>query len=274
MDPRSRKRTPAGSRFPRTRGDGPVGGALYRSLSPFPPHARGWTRPPTPNRRWLPVSPARAGMDPSPEPRESPDLVVSPARAGMDPCSRSLPTNLTRFPRTRGDGPAGDLGDVNRFLFPPHARGWTRSHREMPLDVRVSPARAGMDPPPSSVFEDKIGFPPHARGWTRGRAARRHPEQVSPARAGMDSNRPVGESGRVFGDSVVATAILERPLHRSHLITICGEATGFARSVAAASSGAPPASCPPPPRAHNGEPAKGNAVNVRTLRGGPVLSVA
>ena len=55
-------------------------------------------------------------------------------------------------------------------------------------------------------------------------------EGVSPARAGMDSNRPVGESGRVFGDDVVATAILERPLHHSHLITIRGEATGFARS--------------------------------------------
>ena len=34
---------------------------------------------------------------------------------------------------------------------------------------------------------------------------------------------PVGEWGRVFGDDVVATAILDRLLHHSHVITIRGE---------------------------------------------------
>lgn len=37
------------------------------------------------------------------------------------------------------------------------------------------------------------------------------------------SNRPVAEWGRVFGDAVVATAILDRMLHHSHVITIRGE---------------------------------------------------
>ena len=37
------------------------------------------------------------------------------------------------------------------------------------------------------------------------------------------SNQPVGNWGEVFGDAVVATAILDRLLHHSHVITIKGE---------------------------------------------------
>jgi len=36
----------------------------------------------------------------------------------------------------------------------------------------------------------------------------------------VTSNRAVGEWGTVFGDAVVATAILDRLLHHSHVITI------------------------------------------------------
>ena len=39
----------------------------------------------------------------------------------------------------------------------------------------------------------------------------------------LTSNRPVGEWGTVFGDAVVATAILDRLLQHSHVITIRGE---------------------------------------------------
>lgn len=39
----------------------------------------------------------------------------------------------------------------------------------------------------------------------------------------ITSNRPVSEWGEVFGDSVVATAILDRLLHHSHVVTIRGE---------------------------------------------------
>lgn len=39
----------------------------------------------------------------------------------------------------------------------------------------------------------------------------------------LTSNRSVGEWGEVFGDPVVATAILDRLLHHSHVITIRGE---------------------------------------------------
>lgn len=39
----------------------------------------------------------------------------------------------------------------------------------------------------------------------------------------ITSNRSVGEWGEVFGDPVVATAILDRLLHHSHVVTIRGE---------------------------------------------------
>jgi DNA replication protein DnaC len=39
----------------------------------------------------------------------------------------------------------------------------------------------------------------------------------------LTSNQPVGNWGAVFGDSVLATAILDRLLHHSHVITIKGE---------------------------------------------------
>jgi len=39
----------------------------------------------------------------------------------------------------------------------------------------------------------------------------------------LTSNRSVGEWGDVFGDPIVATAILDRLLHHSHVLTIRGE---------------------------------------------------
>jgi DNA replication protein DnaC len=39
----------------------------------------------------------------------------------------------------------------------------------------------------------------------------------------VTSNRSVGEWGTVFGDPVVATAILDRLLHHSQLVTIRGD---------------------------------------------------
>jgi len=39
----------------------------------------------------------------------------------------------------------------------------------------------------------------------------------------ITSNRAVSEWGAVFGDPVVATAILDRLLHHSHVVTIRGD---------------------------------------------------
>jgi hypothetical protein len=51
----------------------------------------------------------------------------------------------------------------------------------------------------------------------------------------MTSNRAVGEWGMVFGDAVVATAILDRLLHHGTVLTLresvfdCGKSTGWSR---------------------------------------------
>jgi DNA replication protein DnaC len=39
----------------------------------------------------------------------------------------------------------------------------------------------------------------------------------------ITSNRPVGEWGQVFGDALAATAILDRLLHHSQVITVRGD---------------------------------------------------
>ena len=39
----------------------------------------------------------------------------------------------------------------------------------------------------------------------------------------VTSNRSIGAWGTVFGDPVVATAMLDRLLHHSHVVTIRGE---------------------------------------------------
>jgi IstB-like ATP binding protein len=48
----------------------------------------------------------------------------------------------------------------------------------------------------------------------------------------ITSNRAVGEWGSVFGDPVVATAILDRLLHRSHQSPSAATAIGYARRAA------------------------------------------
>lgn len=46
----------------------------------------------------------------------------------------------------------------------------------------------------------------------------------------VTSNRSVGEWGTVFGDPVVATPILDRLLHHSHVVTIRGDSYPVRRS--------------------------------------------
>jgi DNA replication protein DnaC len=48
----------------------------------------------------------------------------------------------------------------------------------------------------------------------------------------ITNNRAISEWGGVFGDAVVATAILDRLLHYTHVVTIHATAIGCARSAA------------------------------------------
>jgi len=121
--------------FPRTRGDGPSGGARR-----------------TPEPR---VFPAHAGMDRGLMQATRDAIRVFPAHAGMD----------------RG----GRRGRARRGSFSPHTRGWTEHDRGDDHAPEVFPAHAGMDRRPSSAFRSGSAFSPHTRGWTaQGRALEVH----------------------------------------------------------------------------------------------------
>ena len=197
MDPAPAACACAGSRFPRTRGDGPLRNVWTIPTQGLPPHARGWTA--------YFLSAAHVEH-------------ASPARAGMD---RHGPAGASRrggFPRTRGDGPGLNMEQKMDLLLPPHARGWTRASNGRSRGERASPARAGMDRrpteplarsgsfprtrgdgPPSFAFRrTAVSLPPHARGWTRFWKWATVDWRASPARAGMDP-APVLHSGRRDG---------------------------------------------------------------------------
>ena len=75
---------------------------------------------------------------------------------------------------------------------------------------------------PKLLIVDELGylpFEPHAAHLFFQLVSRRY-ERGSIL---ITSNRSVGEWGEVFGDAVVATAILDRLLHHSHVLTITGE---------------------------------------------------
>jgi DNA replication protein DnaC len=75
---------------------------------------------------------------------------------------------------------------------------------------------------PKLLIIDELGylpFEPHAAHLLFQLVSRRY-ERGSVL---ITSNRAVGEWGAVFGDPVVATAILDRLLHHSHVVTIRGD---------------------------------------------------
>ena len=192
------------SRFPRTRGDGPGGWNGTWCLYWVPPHPRGWSR--------LACTRRQPGSG-------------SPAPAGMVPSITGQAGNISRFPRTRGDGP--DLQNTHLLLdkVPPHPRGWSFCAATATKRPRGSPAPAGMvpcsstggrwtgrfprtrgdgpfvTPPPVST----VTVPPHPRGWSHCAAADRVAQSGSPAPAGMvpglrHGHRRIGGFPRTRGD--------------------------------------------------------------------------
>jgi DNA replication protein DnaC len=92
-----------------------------------------------------------------------------------------------------------------------------RAHAEGRLEERLS-----IYAKPKLLIVDELGylpFEPNAAHLFFQLVSRRY-ERGSLM---VTSNRPVSEWGTVFGDPVVATAILDRLLHHSHVVTIRGE---------------------------------------------------
>ena len=93
----------------------------------------------------------------------------------------------------------------------------SQAHARGRLDERLSHYAK-----PKLLIVDELGYlplEPHAAHLFFQLVSRRY-ERGSLL---VTSNRSVGEWGEVFGDPVVATAILDRLLHHSHVITIRGE---------------------------------------------------
>ena len=201
--------------FPRTRGDGPVQGALERHCQTgVSPHTRGWTRGSPASRaaearfpRTRGDGPLRASRSRS---RRALAYVVSPHTRGWTrryvPC---VPIGWLRFPRTRGDGPSPSMSRSTPSEVSPHTRGWTRvDGRRWAPAPRGFPAHAGMDPrrlpagliwprfprtrgdgpAPAMSTPSDSRVSPHTRGWTRCRSTGCSPSATEgfPAHAGMD----------------------------------------------------------------------------------------
>jgi len=95
--------------------------------------------------------------------------------------------------------------------------GLAKAHAEGRLEERLSFCTK-----PKLLIVDELGylpFDPNAAHLFFQLVSRRY-ERGSLL---LTSNRSVGEWGTVFGDPVVATAILDRLLHHSQVVTICGD---------------------------------------------------
>jgi len=106
---------------------------------------------------------------------------------------------------------------------------------------------------PRLLIIDELGYlplEPHAGHLFFQLISRRY-EQGSVL---ISSNRSVGEWGEVFGDQVVAAAILDRLLHHSHVLTIRGDSyrlrekrrSGLIRPQAGGASSSAVGGVPPP----------------------------
>ena len=185
MDLRSPHHALHRRRFPRPRGDGPVGQA--RPVDPLmvSPPTRGWTV------QLGDRACARWGF---------------PAHAGMDLTYTVSGTEGTRFPRPRGDGPRALISCAKPFSVSPPTRGWTPGIAGLTGGQGGFPAHAGMDRRRCLAFGAMARFPrprgdgpaeqlahlpvvevsPPTRGWTQESQGRPLPRIGFPAHAGMD----------------------------------------------------------------------------------------
>ena len=90
-------------------------------------------------------------------------------------------------------------------------------------DARGTAARCPVRPPSVRLGRRDLFFQLVNRRYERGSLL-------------ITTNQRVSEWGTVFGDEVLATAILDRLLHHSHRLMITARATDFVRSASRACS--------------------------------------
>ena len=115
--------------------------------------------------------------------------------------------------------PGAKTIDVEKFEVP---IGGIIAVLPWPLGCSYRCAAVGRFGKPKLLIIDELGylpFEPNAAHLFFQLVSRRY-ERGSVL---ITSNRSIGEWGAVFGDAVVATAILDRLLHHSHVITIRGD---------------------------------------------------
>ncbi len=182
-------------RFPRPRGDGPLHGGRRDGRQWVPPPTRGWPRTVAHLRIAAEGSPAHAGMAPRPSDRG---------------------TASWRFPRPRGDGPAGDGIEAGTGMVPPPTRGWPLPMNRGSRHPAGSPAHAGMarqyagrsltlfrfprprgdGPGLSNEYMGAMLVPPPTRGWLARARLAGFSAAGSPAHAGMAPQPEPGQGWR------------------------------------------------------------------------------
>ena len=130
---------------------------------------------------------------------------VFPAWAGMILLSKSFQVHWSRIPRMSGDDPEIEHSCLQKYLYSPHERGWSRvAYRNM-YTKEVFPAWAGMilinheennyeksiprmsGDDPEVDFQNFLfnGYSPHERGWSQSLYRGHKMIPVFPAWAGM-----------------------------------------------------------------------------------------
>ena len=128
--------------FPRARGDVPGIESFYGCEPGFSPRTRG-------------CSQGTADLNAATK--------VFPAHAGMFPTGRGRAGRRDRFPRARGDVPAGAEVAAAPDPFSPRTRGCSPNQAPPLADHQVFPAHAGMFPHPTQPMSTQTRFP-RARG--------------------------------------------------------------------------------------------------------------
>ena len=187
MDLYRNRYQPMVMRFPRPRGDGPLGPVEAEAGTLVSPPTRGWTSLSRPRRR------THEGF---------------PAHAGMDPVTHATRWTAVWFPRPRGDGPWSDHARPRQTWVSPPTRGWTLVSELLLLGSHGFPAHAGMDHTEGSWRRGRRWFPrprgdgpqiarlqakisrvsPPTRGWTLRTIYQTGNVYGFPAHAGMDPN--------------------------------------------------------------------------------------